>query len=194
MPRTALYLLVAQGCLGAFDTLYYHEWRYRLAGSPATAGRELRLHAARDFVYAALLATAPFASWGGPLAWALAALLACEVAITLADFVVEDRVRAPWGGVAPGERAMHGLMAVVYGAFLAELAPAIVAWSRRPAGFARHASAPGPAEYVCAALALGVFASGARDLGASCGLAAFGWPWARPAGATRAASGALPPP
>ncbi|HEU4538317.1 MAG TPA: hypothetical protein VFS00_29555 [Polyangiaceae bacterium] len=194
MPRSALYLLVAQGCLGAFDTLYYHEWRYRLAGSPVTAGRELRLHAARDFIYAVLLATAPFVAWGGPLAWALVALLASEVAITLADFVVEDRVRAPWGGVAPGERAMHAVMAIVYGAVLAELAPAVLAWSRLPLGFARHARAPGAAEYVCAALAAGVFASGARDLGASCGVAACGWPWARPAGATRGSAGALPPP
>jgi hypothetical protein len=51
---TALYLLAALGVLGAFDTLYYHEWRARLPALGKSAGDELRLHAWRDFVYAAL--------------------------------------------------------------------------------------------------------------------------------------------
>src|SRR5205823_4516687 len=45
---TALTLLIAQGVLGALDTLIYHELWAHLPGTPA-ARRELRLHAARDF-------------------------------------------------------------------------------------------------------------------------------------------------
>jgi hypothetical protein len=185
-------LLVAQGCLGAFDTIYYHEWRFRLVAAPAVAAPELRLHAARDFIYAAVFATVPFVAWGGPFAWALGALFALEIGITLADFVVEDRVRAPWGGVAPGERAMHAVMAIVFGAMLARLAPALVAWSSLPAGFAPHARPAGPVEYLCGALAAGVLVSGLRDLGASWGVAACARPWQPPRGANLVSE--APPP
>jgi len=57
MITTALWLLVAQGVLGAFDTLYYHEWRARLPAGGAQSRPELLLHASRDFVYAALFGT-----------------------------------------------------------------------------------------------------------------------------------------
>jgi hypothetical protein len=46
---TALWLLALQGALGAFDTLYYHEWRARLPAGGDSTRDELRLHAARDF-------------------------------------------------------------------------------------------------------------------------------------------------
>ena len=47
---TAIWLLFVQALLGAFDTLYYHEYRLRLPHGHA-AKTELRLHAARDFAY-----------------------------------------------------------------------------------------------------------------------------------------------
>jgi hypothetical protein len=47
---TALWLLAIQGVIGAFDTLYYHEWRARLPARPEITRAELRLHAARDFL------------------------------------------------------------------------------------------------------------------------------------------------
>ena len=40
----ALYVLLLLALLGAFDTLYYHEWRLRLPSDPS-ARQELRLHA-----------------------------------------------------------------------------------------------------------------------------------------------------
>ena len=43
---TAIWLLVLQASLGAFDTLYYHEYRLRLADR-AHSRLELRLHAPR---------------------------------------------------------------------------------------------------------------------------------------------------
>src|SRR5262245_39032272 len=114
----ALWLLMLQGILGALDTLYYHEWRTRLvAYSPRTAP-ELRLHAARDGIYAIIMSTLPWLAWQGGWALVLAALLVAEIILTLTDFVVEDTVRRFLGGVYPGERIMHAVMGIMYGAML----------------------------------------------------------------------------
>ena len=58
-------------------------------------------------------------AWQGGWALVLAALLAAEIILTLTDFVVEDAVRSTFGGVYPGERVMHAVMGLVYGAMLA---------------------------------------------------------------------------
>ena len=50
----ALWLLALQGAIGAFDTLYYHEWRARLPARGRRAAPELKLHAGRDFLYGSL--------------------------------------------------------------------------------------------------------------------------------------------
>jgi hypothetical protein len=52
--KIALYLLGVQGLIGAFDTIYYHEWKARLPARGRRAARELALHAARDFLYGVL--------------------------------------------------------------------------------------------------------------------------------------------
>jgi len=174
---TALWLLAVQGAIGAFDTLYYHEWRARLPALPG-ARPELRLHAVRALIYAVLFAALPRAEWRGAWAYVLGALLAAEVVITLRDFVVEDRVRAPLGGVFAGERVTHALMAVIYGAMLANLLPALDAWRRGATGFAPHAVAvPAELVWLLTLMAAGVFASGARDAYAALGLPGGAWPW-----------------
>ena len=61
---------------------------------------------------------------------ALGLLLATEVRITLAGFIVEDKVRRPLGGLLPGERATHTIMATTYGAMIANLIPVLLAWHR----------------------------------------------------------------
>jgi len=114
----ALCLLAVLGLLGAFDTLYYHEWRARLPALGKSAGAELKLHAWRDFVYAALFCTLPWIAWQGRFALVLAGLLLAEIFLTLWDFVVEDWIRKPIGGVYAGERVMHAVMGIVYGAML----------------------------------------------------------------------------
>jgi hypothetical protein len=58
---TALSPLAIEGIIGAFDTLYYHEWRARLAAGGSGTSPELKLHAARDFLYAAL--GSPHGGW-----------------------------------------------------------------------------------------------------------------------------------
>src|SRR5258705_7513698 len=100
--RAAIWLLLVQASLGAFDTLYYHEYKLKLAHDDATA-TELRLHATRDFAYTVIIGSLGWATWEGPLAWVLAALLLLEICITLWDFIEEDKIRR----LPPGERAMH---------------------------------------------------------------------------------------
>ncbi len=175
---TALWLLAIQGVLGALDTLYYHEWRARLpAGVPGTRP-ELLLHAARDFLYAVLFGTLPWVAWHGAWAALLGLIILAEVLITLADFVVEDRVRQPLGGVFPGERCMHTVMAILYGAVLAHLLPALVSWWHLPAALAvEPAPVPQALRLTLTFMALGVLGSGVRDLYAALQLPRGHWPW-----------------
>src|SRR5262250_3512304 len=126
----ALWLLAVQGIIGAFDTLYYHECRARLAAGGSGTAPELKLHAARDFLYAALFGALPWLEWQGLWAVVLAAILLTEILLTLADFVVEIRVRKPLGDVYGGERITHAVMGILYGAMVANLLPGLWhAWS-----------------------------------------------------------------
>jgi hypothetical protein len=175
---TALWLLAVQGAIGAFDTFYYHEWRARLPALPG-ARPELRLHAARALIYAALFGLLPRVEWRGAWAYALGALLAAEVFITLRDFVVEDSVRAPLGGVFAGERTTHTVMAIIYGAMLANLLPAMLGWGRASTALAPHAAGAVPEELVwtLTLMSAGVALSGLRDGYAALGLRGGAWPW-----------------
>lgn len=94
-------------------------------------------------------------------AWVLLALLAAEIVITLWDFIEEDRIRT----LPAGERAMHAVMGIVYGAFLAYLLPEIWRWRHERTGFGE--SYHGFPAWILAVLALGVFLSGVRDAVAS---------------------------
>jgi hypothetical protein len=152
----AIWILMVQAVLGAFDTLYYHEYKLRLPHAHGTR-TELRLHAARDFAYAIIIGSLGWCTWHGLYAYLLAALLVGEIIITLWDFIEEDKVRR----LPPGERAMHAIMGIVYGAFLAKLVPELVAWSRLPTGFG--AAYHGFPAWVLSVVAAGVFASGVRD-------------------------------
>jgi hypothetical protein len=171
--RTVLLLLAVQAVIGTFDTLWYHEFKGRLPARPEAA-RELRLHAGRDVVYAAVFLTLPWLAWQGAWAYVLAAGLAAEVVVTCLDFVTEDRVRR----VSPGERVTHAVMGVVYGAMLAQLVPVLLDWAAAPTAFAAMTYDLPVA--VKAALTLGgagTLLSGARDLYASTGRRGAAWPW-----------------
>jgi phosphatidylglycerophosphate synthase len=155
--KTALILLLLQGCLGAFDTIYYHEFKLRLPDSPASQ-YELALHASRDFIYAVIFCSLAWATYNGVWVWALAALLLLEIIITLLDFIQEDRTRK----VPAGERVMHAVMGIVYGAFLAHLLPQMIIGSRLPTGFTQQSY--GWLSWLLTMMAAGVFLSGLRDL------------------------------
>jgi phosphatidylglycerophosphate synthase len=174
----ALWLLAIQGAIGAFDTLYYHEWRARLPGRGAQCASELRLHAARDFFYAVLFGTLPWFAWHGVWAWALVGVLVAEILLTFTDFVVESRVRKPLGDVYAGERVTHAVMGILYGAMIASLIPVLSGWLRQPSGLVIAApDIPDVLRWSLTVMAVGVFVSGVRDLCAALELPHAGWPW-----------------
>ena len=156
----ALYVLIFLGTLGAFDTLYYHEWRLRLPSTPSAAP-ELRLHALRDFAYTIVFGSLAWTSWNGVWTWLLAVILVFEIWMTLTDFLEEDRTRR----LPPGERVMHAVMGITYGIFLALLYPYAAQWARLDSGFG--GANYGIVSLVLTVFALGVFTSGIRDLAAS---------------------------
>jgi hypothetical protein len=157
--RTALEVLMVLGMLGAFDTLYYHEWRLRLPYTPS-ARQELRLHAVRDFAYAIVFGSLAWTTWNGAFLIPLAAILLFEIGVTLTDFLEEDRTRK----LPAGERVMHALMGIVYGIFLALLFPHAVEWGRLASGFG--GADYGAISWILTLFAAGVLASGVRDLAA----------------------------
>ena len=174
-------LLTLLGVLGAVDTLYFHEWRAKLPGLGKHARAELQLHAARDFIYALLFSTLPWIRWQGNWAVVLALLLLAEVMLTLWDFVVEDWIRKPLGGVYPAERIMHGVMGIVYGAMLAYLIPSLhVRWLSSTNLTVSAVAVPSAFRWAMLAMAAGVLASGVRDICASFEIRGSAWPWIRP--------------
>lgn len=156
----ALYLLLIQGTLGAFDTLYYHEYQQQLPRN-ASAKIELRLHASRDFAYAIVFGSLGWVLWQGAWAWVFLAILVFEIGITLWDFIEEDLTRR----LPAGERVMHTVMAIIYGAFLAFLIPQVLLWLSQSTGFI--VVNRGWLSWLLSAFAAGVFFSGIRDVVAS---------------------------
>ena|SRR5687768_1808917 len=174
----ALWLLAIHGLVGAFDTLYYHEWRARLPARGAAAARELKLHAARDFLYAVLFATLPWLAWNGRWVLLLIGVLIAEIVLTLTDFVVEISVRKPLGDVYGGERVTHAVMGILYGAMIAVLIPVMMSWWRLPDGFAAATyDVPDMLRWGLPIMAAGAMASGLRDLYAAYELPHGAWPW-----------------
>lgn len=173
----ALWLLFALGLIGAFDTLYFHEWRGQLVAHPAMRP-ELKLHVARDGIYVILFATLPTVAWRGWWTAVLVALLIAEIVITMADFVTEDEVRTDLGGVFPGERITHAIMGIVYGAMLAYLVPTMWRWAHQPTELA-SATHPTPDLLIWSlvAMAAGILIHGLRDLYAVIGLPGKHWPY-----------------
>jgi hypothetical protein len=174
----ALWLLAAQGVIGAFDTIYYHEWRARLpAHVPQSAG-ELKLHAARDFFYAVIFGTLPWLAWHGLWVLLLVGVLVAEIILTLTDFVVEITARKPLGDVYGGERVTHAVMGILYGAMIAMLIPVLLRWWRLPSALViERPDVPVPLQWMLLMMAVGVTVSGLRDLYAAYGLPHGGWPW-----------------
>ena len=158
--KTAIWILLVQATLGATDTLYFHEYKLRLPHGDHSQV-ELRLHAVRDFCYSIIIGSLGFVIWQGMLAWILFGILAAEIFITLWDFIEEDKVRV----LPAGERVMHTIMGIIYGAFLAYLLPELFKWSQQPTGWG--ASYHGFPAWMLLLIAIGVGISGVRDLIAS---------------------------
>ena len=173
-----LYLFMVVAVLGAADTIYYHELRAKLPGLGKAARFELQLHAYRDFIYAILFGTLPWFAWQGRWTAVLVLILLIEIVITLWDFVVEDWIRKPLGGVYPGERIMHAIMGIIFGAMLANFAPVLRSWWGAPTQLVLvPVAVPWLLRWTMMVMAFGVLASGVRDLCAAYEVPGSAWPW-----------------
>jgi len=176
--QSVLWLLTAQGILGAFDTIYFHELRARLPALQTRAKPELVLHSLRSLIYGLFFLTLPWLAWRGAWAVLLIFLLAAEIFITMYDFVIEDWVRKPLGGVYPAERVLHGVLGVLYGIFLACLFPLLREWRRSPTAFAGHIVVASHAlQWIMTIMGVLAVLSGLRDLAAAYALPYSAWPW-----------------
>jgi hypothetical protein len=152
----ALQLMAAQGCLGAFDTLYHHELTETLAQS-TTARKELAIHAVRALVYSMLFVGLAYWEWHGVLAFVLLGVFAVEIVLTLWDFVVEDRTRL----LPATERVTHTVLAINGGAFIMLLALNVADWAASPTGLVRFSH--GWLSLFLTLCGAGVGVSGLRD-------------------------------
>lgn len=177
MSNAVLTLLCVQILLGGLDNLTHHELTEKLPAR-ASARTELALHSARELIYAVLFIGLAWFAPHGLWAWALLALLAAEIVITLWDFIEEDRTRT----LPPFERVLHTVMAINFGAMLALGAPAWTAWAAAPTGLAFEAH--GLFSWFLTLSAAGVAAWGVRDVAAA---------WALSAKARRAAGADVGP-
>jgi len=159
----ALNLLILQGLLGAFDTIYHHELT---VGLPRRRGAQLELsiHAVRAVLYGLVFAGIANLQFHGLWAVALAVLVLVEVVLTLWDFVVEDRTRK----LPSTERIVHTILAINGGALFA-----LYGWhltQRAALPTALVAAEHGWRGWLLTLFAVGVAFSGVRD-----GLAALRW-------------------
>lgn len=123
----AFTLITIQALLGGTDNLWHHEITEKLPARRAAA-TELTLHALREMLYAFIFLGLAWYRWQGIWAALIAVVLVCEIIITLADFVVEDKTRR----LPAFERVLHTILALNYGAVLAVLTPMLIGWARMP--------------------------------------------------------------
>ncbi|GCB06790.1 TIGR01777 family oxidoreductase [Ralstonia sp. SET104] len=152
----AINLLIVQGLMGAFDTLYHHELAQKLPCSPR-ARRELSIHAIRAVLYGLVFVSVANLKFLGVWTFAIAALVLVEVALTLWDFVEEDRSRK----LPATERVLHTLLAINGGALFGLYGLQLAAWFQAPTALA--AADVGWRGWLLSLFALGVMASGVRD-------------------------------
>ncbi|GAB3255985.1 hypothetical protein GCM10027296_25510 [Chitinimonas naiadis] len=152
----ALNLLLIQGLLGAFDTLYHHELTEGLANR-FSARCELRIHALRAVLYGAVFAGMAWLQFRGVWAIVIAAVMLVEVGLTLWDFVQEDASRK----LPASERVLHTVLAINGGALFGFYGWTLLQWWPLASGLS--VQVPDWRSWVLTAMALGVALSGVRD-------------------------------
>ena len=127
--ETILILLSIQGFIGAYDSIYHHEFKERLS-LKVSARNELKIHSIRSSLYSIIFLSFGWLQWQGWLAVAFAAILVVELLLTLWDFVEEDRSR----DLPATERVTHTILGLNFGAILALLAPELIHWFNSDSG------------------------------------------------------------
>ncbi|MDE0660169.1 MAG: TIGR01777 family oxidoreductase [Gammaproteobacteria bacterium] len=160
IPLEVWLVVSLQVVLGFADVAVHHELIARLPWRSGAAP-ELRLHGARNLVYAVIFLAL---AWILPLGWTaliLAGLLLAEATITFIDWIVEDSSRP----LPASERALHGLLAINFGVLLALLAPIVWQWLREPASV--EFVVRGVWSWLATAAGAGLLGMAVRDFAAS---------------------------
>ncbi|MBI3729499.1 MAG: TIGR01777 family protein [Burkholderiales bacterium] len=152
----ALQLMVAQGLLGAFDTLYHHELTEALP-QRASARTELGIHATRALIYSLLFIGLSAWAWHGNWAIVLLLVFGVEIILTLWDFVIEDQTRL----LPATERVTHTVLAINGGAFITLLILNTPEWFAAPTQMLWQPQ--GCLSVFLALCGIGVGVSGIRD-------------------------------
>jgi len=124
--KIALYLLEYRGLIGAFDTIYYHEWKARLPSTRAASRSGIDPPRRPGFPLRGSVHLVAAIAWKGKWIALLLGVIGAQIILTLWDFVVEIAVRRDLGDVYAGERVTHAIMGILYGAMLATLAPTLI--------------------------------------------------------------------
>ena len=151
-----LALLIAQGVLGAIDTIYHHEITVALPRCPG-AKQELAIHAIRALLYGVVFASIAHIEFHGGWVLSISTLVAIEVGLTLWDFVVEDNSRK----LPATERILHTILAINGGALFGLYAWQLAQWWHLPSELVN--TNYGWQGVVLTLFALGVAVSGIRD-------------------------------
>lgn len=114
---TAFFLLLVVGHLGAFDVLYFHWWKCRLADRPECR-REVLWHTARHLIYGLQFVWVANLRFHGAALVALAVLYAADVFVAWADVWEERDSRKAQGGLPRGEYFMHIVLSVLVGGYM----------------------------------------------------------------------------
>ena len=113
----AFSLLLIVGHLGAFDVLYFHWWRCRLADRPECR-REVLWHTARHLIYGLQFLWVANLRFHGAALIALVVLYAADVFVAWADVWEERDSRRAQGGLPRGEYLMHIILSVLVGGYM----------------------------------------------------------------------------
>jgi hypothetical protein len=120
-------LLLAQGLMGGFDTLFNHEWVEHLPRRPE-ARPEIGLHTIREAIWAVLLAGLGWLEWHGAWALVIATLVVAEIGVTAVDEWTENRIRV----LPQNERVLHAFLILNLGLIIAVLVPILDGWNNFP--------------------------------------------------------------
>lgn len=151
-----LILLIAQGVLGAIDTVYHHELTVALPRRPG-AKKELAIHSIRALLYGVVFAAMANIEFHGVWIALISGVVAIEVGLTLWDFVVEDNSRK----LPATERILHTILAINGGALFGLYAWQLVQWSALPTALVQLDY--GWKTDLLTLFAIGVIISGIRD-------------------------------
>jgi hypothetical protein len=157
---TPCVLLLFIALLGAFDVFFFHRHHCRLSAR-AESRTEVWIHVARGFVYALQLWAVPTLRFQGRFYALFVALFVADVAIAIADVLVEPASRRGLGGLPPGEYLMHIVLSVLVGALLYGLVIATWEWHHLPTAILVVPAAPAALRTALGGLGIGAAAESA---------------------------------